>query len=58
MREKVFVKILSQILGCSEKEMVTDLEQGDIGKTTKKVLFLFIFFITSVDYNFFFGPDS
>jgi DNA ligase-3 len=36
VREKVFVKLLSQIFNCSEKEMITDLEQGDIGKTTKK----------------------
>jgi hypothetical protein len=37
VREKVFVKILSKILDVSEKEMITDLEQGDIGETTKKV---------------------
>lgn len=37
VREKVLVKVLSKILDVSEKEMITDLEQGDIGATMQKV---------------------
>jgi hypothetical protein len=37
VREKVFVKILSQVFNCDDQEMLEDLELGDIGKTTKKV---------------------
>lgn len=37
LREKGFVAILSQIFNCSQKEMITDLEKGDLGETVKKV---------------------
>lgn len=47
VREKVFVKILSQIFNCDDQEMLEDLEQGDIGKTTKKVISGLFHLVTS-----------
>uniref|UniRef100_A0A6B2KYW2 DNA ligase n=1 Tax=Arcella intermedia TaxID=1963864 RepID=A0A6B2KYW2_9EUKA len=36
VREKGIVKCLSGLFGCSLQEMLTDLEQGDLGETAKK----------------------
>lgn len=47
------VKILSTLLNCSERDMITDLEKGDIGETCSKVVFTEIIIELNVKFSFF-----